>query len=174
VIITDVTKNADYLLRMNDTANDAHKEIADKLPIKDNYDIMQVADGTGHNTYALPTYLKELRYISLLKDTGEYIQKFYDYIKQDNKIKIPKQYGGTFTVYYYKKPTEITKDTSDDFEFEVDEPEAIPYYMAGMVKADEIDPNLSNKMLNMYYDKLGKLKRNDDDYPQQIINVYGW
>jgi hypothetical protein len=79
------------------------------------------------------------------------------------------------TVYYNKKPTEITDATPDTYVFEIDTTahNIIPYYMGGMVIADET-PAISDKLLNIYYSKLEKLKPVSDDCPNSIASVYGW
>jgi hypothetical protein len=176
-LITD-QENADYLNGMNESANDAQFDIIRTLPIKERYDIIQSSGGTGFNDYTLPANCDILRFITYTDENGTFYNRFTTFMKIDNTLKIPKLFGGTFKVYYYKKPTVIKATTPDSYEFEVEEEaqNLIPYYMGAMAKFDENTEEIrsvSAKLLSIYNSRLMKLRQKDDDYPKTIQDVYG-
>jgi hypothetical protein len=165
-----VEENADYLNRMNRFASDAQMEISDKLPIEVSYIFMQTADTTnGYNKYDLPIDFKQHYFVNLNDE------HFFDYRIENRKILIPKSYDGTFELFYSKYPNELTDATVDTYEFEIYKHahSLIPYYMGGMAVADE-KYALSDKLLNMYYQKLSQLSVPVNNAPATIQNVDGW
>jgi hypothetical protein len=78
-------------------------------------------------------------------------------------------------LFYTKYPYELTDITVDTYEFEISKhaQSLIPYYMGGMAVADE-KYALSDKLLNMYYQKLSQLSIPVNNAPTTIQNVDGW
>lgn len=96
----------------------------------------------------VPAYQKYLEYelpsdfyqMNLVTYRGS---KLEDYKRIGNKILIPSSYIGEVVVNYYKYPTKIDDETSDDFVLELN-PEALtilPYYVASDVLKSDVSAN---------------------------------
>lgn len=167
VLIPD-GENADYLLRMNRFASDAQMEISEKVGINTSYTFTQIGSSAdGYNKYPVTADFKEHRYIEL---NGK---DFTNYRLRNKELLIPKSYDGTFEWFYYKNPTELTPNTPDTYEFEVDKnvQYLIPYFMGGMAIQDE-NVLLADRLLNMYYGRLAEISKKSEDYQQTIKNTY--
>jgi hypothetical protein len=161
-------ENADYLNRMNRFANDAQMEISDKIGIEATSLITQAGESTeGYNKYDLPADFKEHRYMN------QNDERFKDYRIENSKIYLRKVYDGTFEFFYYKDPQELDSTTLDTYEFEVAKhtQPLIPYFMGGMSITDE-NPNLADRLLNLYYSKFSSIEDKKNNYPSQVENVY--
>lgn len=171
-LISD-TKNADYRLRMNNLADYAQNEISDKVGIDSTYTINDettiTATEDGYKKYDLPEDLKEFRFARWASEP------FYDYRIEDRQFWIYEAYTGTFVLVYHKYPATIDDDTDDDYEFDVDSYAhgVIPYYLGGMVLADE-NANISDKLLNIYYERLGKLYKRTLRAPKTVRLSTRW
>lgn len=169
--LTAEANNEDYTLRMNDLADDAQKEIAEKISIDatTTFTITEDLTAEGYNSTALPVNFKEMRFVRLDDE------RFYDFRIENGNILTRKTIGGDFELSYSKHPTDLDGDTSDSYEFEVDANglPLIPYYMGGMVIADENDA-ISNKLLNIYYSRLNTLTKNNSYKPAFVANTMGW
>jgi hypothetical protein len=171
--LVTTTADADYLIRMNAFADTCQNEISEKVGIHATYtidsEVTPDVTENGYHKYALPTNFKQHRRAKIDDET------FTDYRLEDGYFLIPKGYESQTIVFvYFRYPTEITSSTADSYEFEVDAftHRLIPYYLAGMVVADE-KPEISDKMLNIYYEGLGKLFKRENRYPiQRIANVW--
>lgn len=66
-----------------------------------------------------------------------------NYYVQDNKLKIHKDCLGNFEFEYFAKPKEITNDTEDDYELEIDliAQQVLPYYVASDVLKSDVSAN---------------------------------
>lgn len=162
--------NADYIKRANMFINDAQQEIATIRKIKEMHNISQVGeDVEGYNYYPLPSDMYELRYLNF----GDRL--FYDFKIESGEIWIPKVYDGTFTVYYYKYPTEITSLTDDNFNLEIAPSlhNIIPYFVAAMLIINT-DYKLGNKLLTIYNNKVKGIVADSDENFSTIIDVTGW
>lgn len=167
-IIVPDEENIDYTNRMNRFANDAQMEISDKLPIETSFVITQTADTKeGYNKYDLPIELKQFKYINLNDE------RFSDYRIENRKLLIQKCYNGTFELFYEKYPTELDDKTLDAYEFEIlkHAHSLIPYYLGGMA-SEKVE--VSDKLLNMFYNKLNAISRPINETQNTIQNVYGW
>lgn len=171
--LIDASKNTDYTLRMNGFANDCQNEISDKVGIDATYTINDstTVDETsnGYRKYNLPTTFKEHRYVRWNEEL------FNDYRIENNQFIISDAYSGTFVLFHYKYPTEIDSSTPDAYVFEVDPytHTIIPYYLGGMAIADE-NPMISDKLLNIYYDKLSKAHKRRVNYPNRVREKVRW
>jgi hypothetical protein len=172
--ITSDAKNADYLLRMNNLADYAQNEISDRVGIDASFSIdantAKIAEENYHYKYALPDDFKDMRHV-LYRDIP-----FYEYRIENRQLWVTRWLEPNYTVYYYKYPTAIDDTTSDDYEFEID-PYAqtmIPYYLGGMVIADEENVGLSNKLLNIFYERLAQAHKRLVRYPKTVRLSTRW
>jgi hypothetical protein len=102
--------------------------------------------------YDLPTDYMDFDRMMRGFDQRQY-QENQDYIlTNDNKIHLNYFLTGSFDIYYWKWPTEITNETEDTYVFEVnkDAQAAIPYYMGGYA-IYPTNQNLGVQLLNQYY-----------------------
>jgi hypothetical protein len=161
-------ENEDYTNSMNRFANDAQMEISEKLPIGTSYIFDQTGTNEdGYNKYPFPDDCKQFFYIN--KDD----ERLTHYRIENRKILLNKQFDGTFEVFYEKYPTELDGNTLDDYEFEVDRHahSLIPYYLGAMAMATE-NISLSDKLLNLFYNKLAVLSKPVNETPTHIISSY--
>lgn len=108
-----------------DAINQAVDEISDHFPCEASFDF----DIDESDTGILRIDMKDRKGFLALAETpvcyekdGEEIwRKFTEYDVEMEHIIVIKvdDYEGSFRIYYYKEPTPITKDTDNDFEFEL-------------------------------------------------------
>ncbi|MGD6898600.1 hypothetical protein [Bacillus infantis] len=168
-LIGDI-ENADYLTVMNRFANDAQMEIAKKVGIPASMIILQPGvQVNGYQRYPLPADFMALRSVSR-NDCA-----FHDYKVQNGQIWLRTRYDGSFELFYEKVPTLIDPNTPDSYEFEVDlhTQHLIPYYLGGLVMAEEKE-GVSARLLNIYYEMLANLKDYKTQIPSTIHSVDGW
>lgn len=161
-------ENADYLLSMNSFINDAQFEIANKHPIIKKLILGEPDEVTElNNKYNMPSNFKGLKNIKV----SDY--PFEDYEFEEDTLVIPKCYDGTFNLWYFANPTEITNSTTDNIDLEVslDLQMTIPYYVAGHVIIDE-NPSLAQFFLDEYSTKLRKIKSKNSQ--KRIKYKCGW
>lgn len=85
-------------------------------------------------------------------------------------------YTGSFDIHYYKVPEDIDSSTTDATELEVYEgmaQEAIPYYVAGHMIADEY-PSLAMMLLNEFQAIYEDLKTEEPNGAMYVHNTTGW
>lgn len=88
-----------------------------------------------------------------------------DYSKVDLKIIIPYALVGELLIYYFKLPTTIDENTSDNYEFELTNTlalTAIPYYMAGVMIAEDIG-DMSNFCMQRYSELIAQIERTESE-----------
>lgn len=161
-------ENADYLLRMNTFANNAQMEISEKVGIgASKIYVQQGTSEQGYNRYDLPSDFKQLRRV-LYND-----EQFTDYRIVNNQILFNKGISGSFEMLYFKNPTEITSETPDTYEFEVDKntQHIIPYYLGGMAISDE-NATIGDRLLNLYFNRLRGTEKKVEDHPNSILAIY--
>lgn len=165
--------NLDYTLRMKDLADDAQNQIADKVPIESIYTIDSTVEPTSTTDslkkYTMPTTFKKIRSVWLNDEP------FNDYRLQNRQFIVPNNYTGTFEIQHYKHPAKIDGTTDDAYEFEVDAEthHLIPYFIGGMVITDE-NAILSDKLLNMFFSRLGTTNKQQNDMPKRVREVIRW
>lgn len=98
--------------------------------------ISETTDITGE--YSLPMDMYQLKRLVALDSNNNRISPEYDIIGK--KIYI-KQNAGKYIVEYYAYPMNITLETEDDFELELDQDaqNALPYYVANDIL--KVDPS---------------------------------
>ncbi len=161
-------ENADYLNRMNRFASDAQMEISDKVGIESSYLFVQTGTSEeGYNKYTLPIDFKEHLHMNLDDE------RFNNYRLENKNILVKKSVTGSFEFFYFKNPQELTLDTPDSYELEVDvhTQNLIPYFVGGMSLHDE-NPAVADRLLNMYFGKLNTVSKRYDDFPINIQSVY--
>lgn len=161
-------ENADYLQSMNRFASDAQMEISNRLGIEASFTMSQIT-GQGMVKYPLPDDFKALRSVTLND------RDFYDYQVRNRQLWVNKRYEGLFEVFYEKLPTLLDDTTSDLYEFEVDKhvQHLICYYMGGMALSEEKE-DVSNKLLNIYFEGLETMKNFKNQGPSTIRSVDNW
>lgn len=173
-LISD-TKNADYRLRFNNLADYVQNEISDRAGIDATYTIDSsttvTSNANNYNKYDLPANYKEHRFVRLNDEN------YTQYRIEIRQFWVPDDLPGTdtLTLGYFKYPTSIDDDTADSFEFELDAytHTMIPYYLAGMVLADE-NAEISNKLLNIYYERLGQTYKRSLQAPKRVRENVRW
>ena len=161
-------ENADYLNRMNRFANDAQMEISDKVGIELSTFYSQIGTSEeGYTRYDLPTNYKELRKV-MYND-----KVFTNFRIVSKKILFEKSLNGTFELIYSAVPMELTAETPDSYEFEVDKHVhyIIPYYLGGMAIHDE-NPQIADRLLNIYFSRLNNVEKTEQDYPYAVEIIY--
>jgi hypothetical protein len=171
--LTGTSANADYTLRMNGLINDAQHELAKKRKISATYTLPDTPDSTTtlYNKYNMPADFMEIKCI--YKDEYPFGGGLWDW----KTLSIKKEYTGTFTVSYYKYPTEVNDSTLDTFQLELD-PDVqtlIPYYVGGYLMIDE-NPAVGIQLLNQYQARLDAIGGGYEFGVQQIQSPYsmGW
>ena len=162
------SENADYLNRMTRFASDAQMEIADKLGV--NAVVEYTATGSsesGYQHFPLPDDFRELR--KVMKN-GE---QFTDYSVDFRYFTLRKSEVGTFELFYFKNPQELAADTPDTYEFEVPKHAhtLIPYFVAAMAITEE-KPSIGDRLLNIYFSRLGAISKKNDVFLDEIKIVY--
>lgn len=164
VIISD-GENADYLKKIPMFANDAQKEISDKIGIESSttFDLSTYSSSNYYFKISLPNDFKQ--FISMNLDD----EPFFDFKILNGEIIIDKSYAGKLELIYDKNPTFLDNSTLDSYEFEIDDhaQPLLPFYIGGMIKATE-DFVLSDKLLNIYYSRLASLKKKSHNYVSEI------
>jgi hypothetical protein len=161
-------ENADYTNSMNRFANDAQMEISNKLPIEASFLFDQIGTNEeGYNKFDLPNDCKQVLYLNLNDE------RFFHYRIENGKILVNKQMNGTLELFYHKFPSELDDKTSDDYEFEVPKHahNLLPYYLGSMAMATE-NIALSDKLLNMFYNKLNAIDNPVNETPGLIYHTY--
>jgi len=136
----NITDDEDIRLKLNGLCNLGQIELSLIKKIKKTYEfvINEVAE-TEFRTIELPEdYMEEnkLRYYT----TNNTLLNYY---VQDNKLKIHKDCLGNFEFEYFAKPQEITNETDDDYELEIDliAQQVLPYYVASDVLKSDVSAN---------------------------------
>lgn len=136
----NITDDEDIRLKLNGLCNLGQIELSLIKKIKKTYEFVidEVAE-TEFRTIELPEdYMEEnkLRYYT----TNNTLLNYY---VQDNKLKIHKDCLGNFEFEYYAKPTEITEETDDNYELEIDliAQQVLPYYVASDILKSDVSAN---------------------------------
>lgn len=138
----DLTKDPDYKLKINSVINHIQNELARYKKI-DAFIIMNVQKGMIIPLRQLADDFYQLNII-----------KGVEYELTGNIIEFLEE--GTATIYYYKYPTQITDETDDDFEFELDIDclEAMSYGVAGDLLKSDVSNGYGQIYSNRYKELL--------------------
>ncbi|NLE06030.1 MAG: hypothetical protein GX638_14690 [Crenarchaeota archaeon] len=129
--------------------------------------------------YELPDDYMEFDKIMRWYDQRQYQLFTGDYRFTGKKtVEINWFLDGQFDIHYFKLPTEIDKDTDDDYEFEIDvnAQTLIPYYIGGHVLIDQPSKQNVALFLKQQYDtKLANLSNSEKQYQTgEIVSIRGW
>ena len=136
----NLTDDEDIRLKLNNLCNLGQIELSLIKKIRRTYEfVIDEESETEYRTIELPDNFMEenrLRYFS----SNNSILNYYI---QDNKLKVHKSCLGNFEFEYYAKPQEITNDTPDTYELEIDlvAQQVLPYYVASDILKSDVSAN---------------------------------
>lgn len=134
-----LTEDTDMQETMNLLYSVAYFNMAQLKKIRKSEEVVRLVGTSEHYTeYDMPTDLYQLEMVLALdKETNKPTNA--DYYTVNNKLYINDLSEAKYIVKYFAYPTEITEETSDDFELEIDldVQHLLPYEVAGdILKAD--------------------------------------
>ena len=166
-IVIGTGQNADYLLRMNGLINEAQMQIARIRKIEVNVNLEDPEPIGDYLRFPLPMDFMEFKEIQM---DGE----IYPYCRvEGNRIKLPQEVKNrALELFYYRYPNEITADTPEETELEVDRDAQaiIPYFVGAYVMLGEND-SIAIQLLNEYNAKLEMLRFNKKNNLRKIRDV---
>lgn len=171
----------DYTLKFNTFIDLAQNEISDHVGIYavqtiDTQVDVPAKQSNGYNYYDLNPDVKDFRYVIYNDDPYQFDPNSYEVI--NGQFKISNGYSpATFDLHYFKYPTLIDDDTTDDTDLEVDlyTQYAIPYYLAGMCGASASeDTQLSDKLLTVWATKLNAMTKREIRAPRRTRDSVRW
>lgn len=135
----NLTDDEDIRLKLNGLCNLGQIELSLIKKIKRTYEFSIDEETEGYNVITLPEDFMEenrLRYYS----SNDSILSYYI---QDNNLKIAGNCLGNFEFEYFAKPQEITEETEDDYELEIDliAQQVLPYYVASDILKSDVSAN---------------------------------
>lgn len=162
-------ENADYLNRMPLFAHEAQMDISTRSGVTAVMSFeLEKQDGKKYNYIPLPSDYREMKYVFLDEElfTG-------NYSILNGQIRFNAGYEGTVDLYYWKYPKELTTETDDSYEFEIDKEyhHLIPYYLGGKCMTDE-NPDIAERLLGDYYNRLNDVREAHEDGQERIDNVF--
>lgn len=134
-----------------------------------------VPDYKPYVKYQMPADFMEFNTIVHEGDTRVYRNQFQFYWEGKRTLVLNYYDQGSFTVHYFRYPSDITQQTPDTYEFEIDidAQELIPFYLAAHALMDE-DMARAIQFLNEYENKKRLLSMDERLGNTQINEVYGW
>lgn len=100
-----------------------------------------------------------------------------DYYQEADKcLVIPRSMEGSYTIYYKKYPKEITQDTPDDYQLELDPEVAVllPTYIASVLYMDD-DLSIATSYRNFFETGLARLtQRANVQSKEEFVSASGW
>jgi len=142
----DMTEDEDIAAKMNSVVNQVQNEIARFKKIN-GYTTIDVEKGQEMTLKDIDEQLYQLQLIR-----GVNTEIIGDRVIFDE--------DGTAKVYYYKYPTQITQDTDDSYEFELDT-DALEVMVYG-VAADLLKSDVSSNYGKIYADRYREMKQELD------------
>ena len=177
--------NSDYLLSMDDLADQAQKLIAKRQKIHATFILDPKAGAPyGHlSVYDMPSdfaSVDRVEYVEADKPANIHPASLFRWLTPVT-LGVVKGLAGLFYIYYFKHPTTITPNpqnekVNNEYEFEVDEEaqELIPFFMAAQLLMDE-DASRGVLKLNEFHAKLDELETREYASPtKRILNTMGW
>ena len=139
------TEDDDLATKMHTCINTIMNEMSRYKKI-DGYKTMEVNKGDNIPLTDIDSSLYQLNLI-----------RGVDYQVTQNRVLFNET--GTAEVYYYKYPTQITEETPDEYEFEldIDALEIMPFGIAGLLLASDISNNYGQIYTNLYREKINQL-----------------
>ena len=141
----ELTEDEDIAAKMNSCINTILSEMARYKKI-DAYTTMEVTKGQNIALNEIDSNIYQLNLI-----------RGIDYETVGNRVKFNED--GKAEIYYYKYPTQITEETSDDFKMELDLEalEIAVQGVCGLILASDISNQYGNIYTNMYREKIQML-----------------
>lgn len=101
--------------------------------------------------YTMPNDFLMMDEVANSKKDGYSNNARVDFYKYNNTVKIPYNYVGAYTIYYFKKPTMLTEAATDDsvIDCPIECEEAVPLYMAMQFVKNQ-RPQVFNILAQMY------------------------
>lgn len=162
-------ENADYLKRMPLFAHEAQMDISARSGVTAvmSFELVK-RDDKKYNYISLPADYREMKYVFWNEElfTG-------NYSILNNQIRFNAGFDGTIDLYYWKYPQQLTTQTDDNYEFEIDREyhHLIPYYLGGKCMQDE-NQDISERLLSDYYNRLSDVKEAHEDGQERIDNIF--
>lgn len=168
------TDNQDYLLRTRNLIDSCQKEIANIFPVIKSAEFTQVSssDPLDYTFIGIPADCEKILNVEL-KSYPEF--KSISYKVYNDNILVSPYIEGTIIVTYTKIINDITTDTSENTELEIDKTyqEFIPYYVAGHIYFED-NPTIATTLLNEYEQKLLRAKPKNVSGQNSVGNGWGW
>ena len=116
--------------------------------------------------YELPDDFYKLEHVEF---NGKSMEQSENYDIKNRIFLVDNQNIGEYVIYYHAFPETITKDTNDDYEFEVDLDiqACLPYYVAGDVLKSDVSANYT-AFESKYFNKLEMIKASSE---QGLVTV---
>lgn len=135
--------------------------------------VEDIPDYIPYVRYELPSDFMELKSIISETEVRQY-KTMQQYFFENRRTLLLNYYEvGQYIINYYRYPSDITDDTIDTYEFEVDidAQEAIPFFIAGHVIIDE-NPTVATQLINEYQLKLSRLQNTETYGITTIENTF--
>ena len=142
--LKNLAEDEDVLNKINGVINQIQLDLMKYRKIPAYIEIS--INANDEKTINLTDYIDNLYQVNKIKLNN------YEMI-DDNILILPDDYEGTFTVYYYKYPKQITFETvGDEFKFDLstDVLEIMPYGVAGDLLKSDISANYGREYSNRY------------------------
>ena len=141
----DLTEDEDLAVKMNSCINMIMNEMSRFKKI-DAYTTLDVEE---NDNLALTDLASDIYQLNIIRGVDHEII--------GNRVKFND--SGTAEIYYYKYPTQITNETEDDYNFEldIDALEIMPYGVAGLLLASDVSNNYGQIYTNLYREKISQL-----------------
>lgn len=162
-------ENADYLNSIPSLVSDAQIEISNKRPIIRSIKLEAPISTTDkYIKYAKPSLCKRILYMNR-NDC-----RFTDFEETYNEIWIPKNYTGSFELYYSKIPKQFDAETDDSTTLEIDEDlQYIACYKAAAGIVIDENPDMYELLKNEYDRLLYTIQDIPGNEKRRIETVYG-
>jgi hypothetical protein len=170
--LTPSTSNADYLLKTRNLIDTCQKMIANEFPIIKSFEYIQVKGTDDFISHALPVDLEQILSVEL-KSYPNF--QTIPYFKQGNNILTSPLFSGTIILNYTKIPDDITKDTVETTQLEVDKTyqEFIPYYVGGHIYLED-SPTIGATLINEFENFMNKARSKYVLSQNSVRNGWCW
>ena len=141
----DLTEDEDLAIKMNSCINTILNEMSRFKKINA-YTTLSVEEG---DNLTFKEIIDDMYQLNLIRGV--------DYETIQDRVIFNET--GTAEVYYYKYPEQITNETEDSYEFEldIDALEIMPYGIAGLLLASDVSNNYGQIYTNLYREKISQL-----------------
>jgi hypothetical protein len=186
IAVSGITKFTNYrgLLTIASASNAVRITVTATYPIKSRYRALfaypyATADKVpwyrAYIPYDLPTDYWAFNKMMRSYDQRQFAENKDYILTSDQKMHLSWFLTGQFDIYYWKKPTVITNDTSDSYEFEVDDDaqSLIPWFIGGYAIYPD-NQNLGIQLLNQYNLLKAGLTQETPETDESSEDTDGW